>query len=69
MSTTGTTRSTPPSNRHQWMTLAEIADELQVPLNTVYRWSSARLFRSVRVGRHVRVRRDWFEEWVDAKAR
>jgi excisionase family DNA binding protein len=54
---------------HEWMTLAEVAEHLQVPLATVYRWSSAGMLpRRVRLGKHVRIRRDWLEEWLDEQA-
>lgn len=56
------------NNGPEWLTLADIAAELRVPLATVYRWSSQRAFRTARLGKHVRVRRAWLEEFIDDRA-
>lgn len=55
-----------------WMSIQDVAEELSVPLATVYKWSAAGPgsgrfpeYRKLPNGR-IRVRRDWFEEWVDS---
>jgi excisionase family DNA binding protein len=51
-----------------WMTLDQIADELQVPKATLYVWRAKGDFpRSARCGKHVRVRRTDFDSWLDDK--
>jgi excisionase family DNA binding protein len=52
----------------RFLSIADIADILGVPLSTVYKWSSAggdRFPRHIRHGKHVRVRTDWFQQWID----
>lgn len=66
-----TTTYSEPSNGLRWMSIADIADLLDVPLSTVYKWSSAggdRFPRHVRVGKHVRVRSDWLDQWIEQSA-
>ncbi len=47
------------------LTLPEVADHLGVPLQTVYQWRSRGDGpRGIKVGRHVRVRRDDLEAWL-----
>lgn len=53
----------------RWLTLSQIADDLQVSLSTVYRWSARgepwfpKLIRLA--GRQVRVRSDWYDAWLE----
>jgi excisionase family DNA binding protein len=69
-----TTRKPPPptptlsNSPDEWLSLADIAAELRIPLATVYRWNSQRQFRTARFGKHVRVRRTWLEEWINDRA-
>lgn len=52
----------------RWLTLRQIADDLGVTMSTVYRWQARGepwFPRSVRLGRQVRVRTDWYAEWLD----
>lgn len=49
----------------EFLTLAEIAEELKIPLATVHQWR----YRGLgpighRVGRHIRVRRSDLEAWI-----
>lgn len=47
----------------------DLADYLQVPLKTVYRWrSEAAGPRGIRVGKHVRYRREDVDSWLDSQA-
>lgn len=56
------------SNQSEWMTLADIASDLRVPLATVYQWSSGGELPKIKIGKHVRIRRADFEAWCDAHA-
>ncbi|HEY1324725.1 MAG TPA: helix-turn-helix domain-containing protein [Streptosporangiaceae bacterium] len=51
-----------------WLTLVEIAEDLKVPVATVYQWRS-RGDAPVghKFGRHVRVRRGDYEAWLMAR--
>jgi excisionase family DNA binding protein len=55
------------STRH-WMTIRQIADELSVSLNTVYKWSARGrpwFPKAIRLRNgDVRIRRDWYEAWL-----
>lgn len=50
------------------MTIGELAEYLQVPRETIYRWrkygSGPRGFR---MGRHIRFRRSEVEAWVESR--
>jgi excisionase family DNA binding protein len=47
-------------------TLAELAEYLQVPEQTVYTWRKRGAGpRGFRIGRHVRFRREDVEAWID----
>ncbi len=52
----------------RWWSVKDIADDLSVSLNTVYKWSSRGqpwFPRSIRLANgEKRVRRDWYEEWL-----
>jgi len=48
---------------------AELADYLNVPIATVYRWRSRGDGPpGIRVGRHVRYRREAVEKWLDEQS-
>jgi excisionase family DNA binding protein len=52
----------------RWLTLRQIADDLGVTMSTVYRWQARGepwFPRTVRLGRQVRVRTDWYADWLD----
>ncbi|CAN5691154.1 hypothetical protein BH24ACT13_BH24ACT13_15760 [soil metagenome] len=56
----------------EWLSLAEIAAELNVPLRSLYAHRSRGTGpRGHRIGKHVRVRRadllDWLEQQADTK--
>ena len=49
----------------EWLTLSEIADDLKIPLATVYQWrSKGDAPEAHRIGRHTRVRRRDYEAWL-----
>jgi excisionase family DNA binding protein len=51
------------------LTTIELADYLQVPVATVYQWSSRGIGpRQIRVGRHLRFRMADVQAWLDARA-
>lgn len=56
----------------KWLTLQEIADELQVHYSTVLRWvttkDEARKLRAYRVGAQYRVKREDLEHWIERGA-
>jgi excisionase family DNA binding protein len=48
------------------LTPKEVGELLQIPVTTLYGWRYAgRGPRALRVGRHLRYRRDDVEEWLD----
>jgi excisionase family DNA binding protein len=50
------------------LTLAEVAERLQIPLDTVYRWRSAGDGPpGFKLGRHVRVRASELDRWLDER--
>lgn len=50
------------------MTLAELADMLGVPVNTVYQWRArGEGPPGYRIGRHVRYRRTAVETWLETQ--
>jgi predicted DNA-binding transcriptional regulator AlpA len=56
----------------RWLTLHDFCHELGVALSTAYKWSAAGpgsgrfpRFRKLPNG-SIRIRRDWFDEWVDS---
>lgn len=53
----------------EWLTLDDIATDLRIPVETVYRWRKKRTGpRGHRIGRHIRVRRDDYEAWLAEQA-
>lgn len=56
------------SNSLNLVTPQELADELQIPLATLYQWRYRRVGPpSLKVGRHVRYRRADVNAWVDGE--
>lgn len=56
----------------QLLTLDDIAQTLQVPKGTVYKWSAAgdpHFPRCLRIGKHIRVRRSDFAAWMEGQLR
>lgn len=58
----------PPDSTRHWMTIRQIADDLSVSLNTVYKWSARGwpwFPKAIRLRNgDVRIRRDWYEAWL-----
>ena len=51
------------------LTLPQVAEQLGVPLGTVYAWRTRGLGpRGVRVGKYVRVRQSDLDSWVEQQA-
>lgn len=50
---------------HRWVSLAEIAQDLDVSLATVHKWSSRRQLPAIRLPNgQLRVRVDRYEAWL-----
>jgi excisionase family DNA binding protein len=63
-------RETSSVTTHTLLTVRELADELRVPVATVYRWNSDGTGPPVyRVGRHARFKRDEVDRWLEQQAR
>lgn len=63
--------SIPIDRATRWMSMDDFCAELGVSASTAYKWSSAGpgsgrfpRFRKLPNG-SIRIRRDWFDEWVD----
>ena len=53
------------SNGERWVSIVDLADELDVPVATVYQWrSKGHGPRGDKFGRHVRFRRSDVDAWV-----
>jgi excisionase family DNA binding protein len=53
----------------EWMGPEALAEELGIPLRTIYAWRSAgKGPRGHKLGKHVRFRRADVEEWLAAQA-
>ena len=57
--------------RHQWMSVEDLCTELGIAASTAYKWSAAGSasgrfprYRKLPNG-SIRIRRDWFDEWVE----
>ena len=57
--------------RHQWMSVEDLCIELGIAASTAYKWSAAGpasgrfpRYRKLPNG-SIRIRRDWFDEWVE----
>lgn len=58
---------TPASNEKRTYSVQEIADILQISRSMAYNLCSQSLFKTVRVGKYVRVSKPSFDEWLDSK--
>ena len=61
-----------PVVRHQWMSVEDLCIELGIAASTAYKWSAAGpasgrfpRYRKLPNG-SIRIRRDWFDEWVES---
>lgn len=55
---------------NEYLTLAQVAERLQIPVSTLLHWRYTRLdFPSVRLGRHVRVSAPALEAWIEKQGR
>lgn len=53
----------------EWLSLEQIAEELQVPLRTLYNQrSKGDGVKGYKIGRHVRVRRSDLNAWIERQA-
>ncbi len=63
--------SASPAPPREWMSIDDLCTELGIAPSTAYKWSSAgsvsgRFPRYRRLPNgSIRIRRDWFEEWLD----
>lgn len=52
---------------HHWVSVDDLADELQIPKSTIYGWKTRGLGPTwVRVGKHLRARRTNVDSWLDS---
>ncbi|MFD9319320.1 helix-turn-helix domain-containing protein [Streptomyces sp. NPDC060053] len=52
---------------HTWVSVDDLADELQIPKSTIYGWKTRGLGPSwTRVGKHLRARRTEVDAWLDS---
>lgn len=57
------------SSAEQWISPAELADELKIPLSTIYVWRSQRRGpRGHKIGAHVRYSRTDITAWLETLA-
>lgn len=50
---------------HTWVSVDDLADELQIPKSTIYGWKARGLGPAwVRVGKHLRAKRTSVDEWL-----
>jgi excisionase family DNA binding protein len=55
--------------KDEWLSLDDIAEELGIPLRTIYAQRSRGVGpRGYRIGKHVRVRRSDLNAWLDRQA-
>jgi excisionase family DNA binding protein len=58
---------TPVTNEKRTYSVQEIAEILQISRSMAYNLCSQSLFKTVRVGKYVRVSKPSFDEWLDSK--
>ena len=58
---------TPATNEKRTYSVQEIAEILQISRSMAYNLCSQSLFKTVRVGKHGRVSKPSFDEWLDSK--
>lgn len=52
----------------KWLGVEDLAEELGVPVRTVYAWNHAKTGpRFARFGKYVRYRRDDVERWIETR--
>lgn len=52
---------------HSWVSVEDLADELQIPKSTIYGWKTRGLGpRWTRVGKHLRARRAEVDAWLNS---
>lgn len=51
----------------EWLTLKEIAAELKVSYQFVYRRVQAGVLQYTRIGTNIRVKREWLDEYTGRK--
>ena len=52
---------------HAWVSVEDLAEELQIPKSTIYGWKTRGLGPCwVRVGKHLRARRADVDAWLDS---
>lgn len=52
----------------EWIGIEQFAEELGVPVNTVYQWRYRGVApRGAKFGRHVRFRRSDIEAWIETR--
>ena len=56
------------SERKRTYTVEEIRDILGISAPTAYRLVSKNFFRSVKVGRYIRISKKSFDEWLDSQS-
>ncbi len=53
----------------EWLGIEQLAEELGVPVRTVYSWRTKGLSpRGYKIGKHVRFRREDVESWLELQA-
>lgn len=60
----------PPSTcDHHWVSVEDLAGELQIPKSTIYGWKNRGQGPAwIRVGKHLRARRSDVDAWLDGLA-
>lgn len=55
-----------PNPYPEWLTTAEVAELLQIPVRTIYAWRAQRQEAplAIRVGKHLRWQRSALEAWL-----
>ncbi len=57
-----------PSTRTEWLGVEALADELGVPVRTIYSWrSKGRAPRAAMFGKHLRFRRADVDAWCESQ--
>jgi excisionase family DNA binding protein len=52
---------------HTWVSVEDLAEELQIPKSTIYGWKTRGLGPAwVRVGKHLRARRSDVDQWLNS---
>lgn len=52
---------------HKWISVDDLADELQIPKSTIYGWKTRGIGPEwTRVGKHLRARRTSVDAWLNS---